>query len=193
MSKQYTTVEKVSNYLLSNISSTFESQIEYWIIAMSNYISLATNREWLADETANARWFDGNGYQALEVGDFIGNPTLEIGDAFGENMVAETDFITYPHNTTTKNTIVLKNENFENSIKNVRVTAKWGYLATVPKDIEFATTVLVAGIVMAQTNQDGEVESEKIGNYSVKYVTDQQKSDYVNVKEIISNRALIRI
>jgi hypothetical protein len=193
MEKLYITIEDVENYLGLNVAEEFADQIEDWIKAMSNYVSLVTNREWLADTTATARFFDGKGFQSLEIPDFIQITQLELGDNWGENMQVETGYITHPYNTTSKNTIILKNKNFEKGFMNVRVTAKWGYLASVPSDIKHAVTILTSGIVLAQTNQEGEIESEKIGNYSVKYVTDEQKSDYEKAKNIIESRKLIRI
>jgi hypothetical protein len=191
--KKYTKVENIENYLGLDVAVEFQGQIDTWIIGMSEFIKNYTNRDWLADETPQERYFDGNGFSGLEVGDFIGEPTLKIGDSFGENMEVKTEFITHPYNTISKNTIVLKRDFFRNKIKNVSVTARWGYSSETPRDIEFATTVLVAGIILAQTNQQGEVKSEKIGNYTVTYESDAQKNDFKNAMDIINQRKLTRI
>jgi len=193
MDKQYCTVEDIENYLGIDVALEFQSQIDGWIEAMSNLVSLRTNREWLVDTTATDRYFDGNGCQNMEVGDFVGVPTVSIGDSFGENMEVESDFVTFPHNTTVKNTIILKSGIFSKKIKNVLINVKWGYANSVPEDIKQATVILTSGIILAQTNQDGEIESEKIGNYSVKYVTESQKSDYNQALDIINSRKVIRI
>lgn len=193
MNKKYCTVEDVENYVGLDVAAGFQSQIESWIEGISNLISLKTSREWLADTAANERFFDGNGMQSMEVDEFIEVSNVYTGDAFGENFTEETSYITYPHNTTVKDTIVLKDSLFPSFIKSVKINAKWGYAVTVPEDIKFATVVLVAGIILSQTNQDQEVKSEKIGNYSVSYETDAQKSDYENALQTILYRRKITI
>ena len=193
MDKQYTSAEDIENYLGINIADEFESQIDDWIIAMSDYVAIRTSREWLADVTATTRVFNGNGYSSIQVDDFIGIIKVEVGSDFLEDMEEVSEYVTHPFNTNSKNTIILKSDSFDSGIQNVRITAKWGYLSEVPEDIKHATTVLVGGIVLAQSNQDGEVESERIGNYTVKYATESQKSDFQTAQEIISNRTLIRV
>lgn len=191
--KAYTTIENIKNYLTIEIVEAFEDQIDDWITAMSNHVRLATNRDWLADETATERFFDGNGMRSIEVGDFIGTPVLKVGSDFNTDMVASTDFASFPYNTTSKNTLIHKSYGFPRGIQNVSVTARWGYMESVPKDIQLATTILVAGIILAQTNQEGEVKSETIGNYTVSYATEKQISDFENAKKILDYRTLIRI
>jgi hypothetical protein len=46
-----------------------------------------------------------------------------------------------------------------------------------PSDIVHACTVLVSSIILGQTNQAGEVKSEKIGDYQVTYKDEEHKSD----------------
>lgn len=198
MNKEYTTIEEISNYLLLDIAEEFEDQIETWIKAMSEYVRSKTNRDWLADTVASAKYYNGNGKQYANIPDCIQITELATGDDYGANFVARTDYITAPYNSPADGTpitqIILKDGmTFDKGIKNVRITAKWGYAQNVPQDIVFITTVLVAGIVLAQTNQEGEVESERIGNYQVKYVTDSQKSDFARIQDMLHERTLILI
>ena len=189
MNKEYTTKALVEAYL----QTTLTQSLDNYIIAMSNYIALTTNREWLADTTATARVYNGNGKYTMQFDDFIDLTTVETGEDCGENYTEITSYTSYPFNIPSKTAVILKDDIFPIGIKTVRITAKWGYSATVPKDIEHACTILVAGVIQAQTNQEGEVESEKIGNYQVKYVTDQQKSDFKTAMDILSKRTVIRI
>jgi len=59
---------------------------------------------------------------------------------------------------------------FIKGVKNQKITARWGYSDNVPSDIELVATKLVAGIIEEQ-NADvtGNIEQEKIGNYSVSF------------------------
>ena len=188
---QYTTITEVENYLLQDIGSSFELQITDWIIAMSNQVSLMTNREWLASDTASDRYFNGNSSPYLKIDEAVSVTKLYVGEDYGVNFVEKTNFITYPYNSTPVKKLILTDDTFNCGIKNIKITAKWGYALEVPKDIAFATTVLVAGIVLNQTNQDGEIESEKIGNYAVSYKTDEQKNDYKMAMDIINSRRII--
>jgi hypothetical protein len=191
MAKLYASKADIEDYLLLNIDNSFNARIDKWIEAVSNHITLLTNRVWLADDEPSARFYNGNGCQGIEIDDFIGTPTVEIGEDFATNFSTTTNFILYPYNTTQKNTIILKEDVFPKGKQNIRITAKWGYLAEVPEDIRFATTVLASGIVLAQTNQDGEIESEKIGNYQVKYKDESHRNDSKQAMDIITQRRVM--
>lgn len=193
MQKLYCSKSDIENYLVLSIDVAFDDQIDIWINAVSEMVRVMTNRDWLADTTANARLFNGSGNGSIEVGDFIGTPVVEIGEDYATGFVATTNFITSPYNSENKTDIVMKNETIPYGIQNVRVTAKWGYGATVPNDIKQAVTILASAIVLAGTNQDGEIESEKIGNYTVKYKNDQHKDDAKMAMDIINSRRVIRL
>jgi len=179
-------VEKYTN-------QTITIDIDNWIEGISIYIKGITNRDWKADTVASARLYDGNGYQQLEVDDFIETPILKTGQEYGQSLVTRTDFILYPYNTTHKNTFILRDDSFEKGIQTVEVTAKWGYQVDVPEDIRYATTVLTSAVFLAQTNTEGEVESEKIGNYQVKYRSEKHKDDAERAMDIIESRKIILI
>lgn len=188
MAKKYCTKADIENYLLIDIDANFNNQIDSWIESASEHIRLSTNRDWLADSEASDRYFDGTGYQDLHIDDFIGTPTVAVGEDYGVNFTTITDFIVQPYNTENKHTIIRTGTNLPLGIKNMRVGAKWGYGEEVPQDIRHATTVFASAIVLAQTNQDGEIASEKIGNYQVTYKNDQHKDDFAQAMDIINNR-----
>jgi hypothetical protein len=98
-----------------------------------------------------------------------------------------------PYNETPKNTILLKDSIFNRGVQNVKITGDFGYADEVPKDIVFATTVIASGIILAQTNQAGEIASEQIGNYRVQYKDDKHKDDTAQAMAILQNRKLILI
>jgi hypothetical protein len=193
MNKAYITVEDVENMALVDVVDSFEPQIDEWIIAMSNQVSLLTNREWLADDTEypEVRYFDGTGNSYLRIGEAVDIDSIEVGEDYGENFTAVTDYITTPYNSSPITKLVRKDGVWDRGIKNIKVTGNFGYATEVPVDIKFAVAVLVAGIINAQSNQEGEIQSEKIGNYAVTYSTDEQKQDYKRAMDIIQTRRVI--
>ena len=193
MNKLYCSVEDIANYLLLEIANDFVPQVEQWIQGVSAHIEKVTGVDWKADSIASAKLFNGNSCDVLEIGNFIGTPVVEFGNNYGINFVATTNFVTLPFNGSSKTDILMKDETVPHGIMNVRVTARWGYAEEVPDDIRHACVVLVSGIVLANTNQDGEVESEKIGNYTVKYKNDSHKDDSTLAMDTIQSRTQIRI
>jgi len=193
MNKQYCEIEDIENYLTISIALEFQAQVESWIEGVSEFIRETTQRDWKADTVASERFFDGNGYQDLRIDDFIETPIVKTGEDYNESMVATTDFVLQPYNIQGKHTIVLKDDMFACGIQNVSVEAKWGYALDTPEDIRHATTVLASAILLAQTNTEGEVESEKIGNYQVKYRNEKHKDDVQNAMEVIQSRVVLAI
>jgi len=193
VNKEYCSITDVSNYLLLDIAVDFEPQVEQWIQGVSAHIEKVTGVDWLADTTASARLFNGSGRNTLDIGHFIGTPVVEFGDDYAQSFVATTNFVTLPFSGSLKTDILMKDETVPHGIMNVQVTAKWGYAEEVPDDIRHACVVLVSGIVLANTNQDGELESEKIGNYTVKYKNDSHKDDSTLAMAILQTRTRIRI
>jgi hypothetical protein len=191
--KLYCSVTDVANYLLLEIANDFVPQVEQWIQGISAHIEKVTGVDWLGDATASARLFSGNGCNMLNVDNFIGTPVVEFGDDYGENFVATTNFVTFPFIGNAKTDILMKDEVVPRGVMNVRITAKWGYGEEVPDDVRHACVVLVSAIVLANTSQDGEVESEKIGNYTVKYKSDSHKDDSTLAMATLQSRRRIRI
>lgn len=186
----YTTKEKIENYLLLEIDNDFNDQINEWIESASLFVDQETNRKWIAEE--REMLYDGNGKDCMKIDEFTEIDTVEVGNDYLENL-EELDFIVIPYNETPKNTILLKDDIFNRGVQNVKITGDFGYAEEVPKDIEFATTVIASGIILAQTNQQGEIASEQIGNYRVQYKDDKHKDDTTQAMNILQNRKLILI
>jgi hypothetical protein len=169
-------VEDVEAYTLQDVAETFEPQVEEWIEQMTAYIERVTNRTFGSDTTASERKYDGTGSVVLLVDDYTELDSVEVdGSVRG-------DVYEYPANTTPKYKIV-SNTPFPRGHQNITVTANWGY-GNAPKDLQFACTVLVAGIINAQTKTNDKA-SESIGNYSVSYKTDAQQKDYEQAMKTI--------
>jgi hypothetical protein len=183
MDRRYCTKTDVENYTLQTIDPTFDTQIDAWIEAVTQYIEGVTGRVFIADAEASARLYDGDGTDTLLIDDCIEVDTLTV----EETEVAEEDYWVGPANETRKYEIILKDGWFDIGTQNVEVEATWGYSEEVPADIKLAATILVAGIT-AHADQTGkEVRSETIGSYSVSYADKRGWEDFERVKEILTS------
>lgn len=189
--KGYTTKEAVENYILDEIDSSFDGQVDSWICTAEKIIDNVTQRNFKADETATARLFDGDGSNVLLVDDCVAVTLVEQGqDSYGgtfESVSASGSdrYFLDPANGTPKTKITLSARLFPCGKQNVRVTAKWGHSVAVPDDVTFAATVIVAGICNAQRKDRKEISQEKIGNYSVSYASEKEQSDFEQAKAIL--------
>lgn len=164
----YTTIAAIQKYLLITIDSSQTGQVESWIGAMSRFIDKKTNRVF-GTATESTRVFDGSGWNTLIVDDLYDLDSVTIA---GTTQTV----LQYPANETPTTMLKMDGVVFDKGMQNVSVVAKFAY-GSIPDDIAHACTVLTAGIINAQTNQDGEIKSEKIGDYTVTYKDQQHKND----------------
>lgn len=187
---QYTSIANIKNYILTNINASFESQIEDWIEAISQYITSETGRVFVADTTASERHFDGNNTRFLPIDECISITKVEKGsDQWGDTQAEITDYIELPQNYSAKSLpideLMLKDGYWLQGAMNHTITAKWGYSESVPKDIELAATILTSGVIYESLSGEGEIKTEKIGGYSVTYKDETQWADFERAKQII--------
>jgi hypothetical protein len=182
-----TTIEKVENYALIDIGESYEPTVQEYIDAVTAFIERYTGRTFAEpDEEAEATdlIYDGTNGDEIYIDDAIEVTGVKIGD----EELASNDFVVYPSNRLPKTRIILPYRIFTTGNQNVTVTAKWGY-GSIPADISFAATVMVAGIINGQNSQDTdnrEIQSETIGRYSVTYKSGStQASDFVNAMKIL--------
>jgi len=183
--KGYSTPEKVAAYLGITLTEALTAKFNTWIASVEVIIDQMTDRNFKADSNATARLYDGDNTNELLIDDCVEITKVEIGQddygaSFQEVLATGTDrYWTDPANHVARKLpirkVTLRSQGFLWGKQNQRITAKWGYSATPPADIEFATTVFVAGIYNnSTTGGSGEVKSEKIGNYQVTYDTDSE-------------------
>lgn len=176
----YTDKTAVQNYTLTNINVTLDSQLTEWIAAMSRFMDKYTGRTLVAEASPETRKYDGSGTDSLSIDDAHSITTVTV------DGTAVTP-VQYPANKPRKYRLALPNTLWITGLQNVEVTGLFGYhvdLDDAP-ELKFACTVLVAGIVNAANRQDEGVKSEKIGNYSVVYKTDDERSDYKRAMAIL--------
>lgn len=170
--KGYTTKAAVESFLGITISGSIDS----YILAAEEVIDGQTGRNFKADSTAAARLYDGDDSNILLIDDCVEITKVEIGqDQVGESFREIDDegsnkYFARPNNHAALGVpiseIVLSAACFVEGMQNQKITAKWGYSATPPSDIQQVATILAAGMYNAK---NGSLKSEAIGNYSVSY------------------------
>ncbi|MFA6158893.1 MAG: hypothetical protein WC763_04725 [Candidatus Paceibacterota bacterium] len=190
--RKYTTAEKIGDYMLIDIDPTFEDKVDGWIEGVSRMLDQAANRKLVAEEAGEGeedasledKYFDGNGQRFLTIDDCVEVEEVAIGDINGDNEEETEDYLTYPRIAPIRR-LILKGGVFSAGVQNVRVKARWGLFADVPKDIELACTIIVAGVINASTPGKQAIKSESIGNYQVAYTDEKGIADFDRAKSII--------
>lgn len=173
-----TSIEKIESYLIITIAEEFKPTVQTYIDAINAFIERYTGRVFTVDEEATPRLYDGSGTDEIYIDDAVEITKVEINDT------ETTDFTAYPYNRLPKTRIILNRAIYRLGNQNVRVTAKWGYPVT--PDLEFAATVMAAGIINSQNTDEKDVLSETIGRYSVSYRSGStQQHDFQNAKDIL--------
>ena len=189
--KGYTSRAKIENFLLITVDESFHDQVDEVIGDVEQLIDTHTGRNFIADAEASARLFNGNNTNELELDDCVAIESVELGsDEYGTSFSETTGYVLLPANAIAKGqpikAIHLKTEFFERGIQNQRITAKWGYSAACPGDISMAATILAAHIwKFGRGGVTGGIAQEKIGNYSVIYKDEKDKSDYETAMAIL--------
>jgi len=173
----YTDKTAVQNYTLTNIDVTFDTQLTAWITAMSRYMDNYCGCT-LVDTGSSTRLFDGNGAEEMKIDDVL-SITLVTVDAVTVTPLA------YPANSARKYLLSLDNQTFTAGRQNVAVTGIFALFSTLPEDIKFACTVLVAGIVNQSNKQTDGIKSEKVGEYQVTYKDEKERADYARAMSIL--------
>ena len=191
----YTDKTQIEKYIGTDINSSYNTQVKTWIGQMEEYINRFTGRVFIADTTESEKWFDGAGGQEMfidEAIEIVG--TVKIYDTNGSEyytLTEDTDFVAYPYNEKPIRKMIMKSsiaKYFLVGIKNVSVTAKWGYSVEVPAEIAFSTTVFVAGIINFSNNKTpSKMKSEKLGDYSISFRDEKGEKDFGRAIEIINS------
>ena len=191
--KGYTNQVLIENYLLITIDASFATQISDWIAKVEDFIDAYTGRNFIADATASARLFDGLGTNAMNIDDCVAITKLEYGIESPLTEILTADYLKYPANELPITRLMMRYSVFPKDLQNIKITAKWGYSVAVPADIEFAATILAAGVINYSLNADGEVSSMTIGRYSVSYKDEKQWQDFDRANKILDMYRRIRL
>jgi len=193
--KGYTTEEKIENFLNETIST---GDADDYILAAQQLIDQETQRNFKADTNASERLYDGNDRVDLVIDDCVEITKVEVGsnyygDSFTEIEEGGTSgYYLFPNNYSEQGLPIrkvhLRNRYWIQGIQNMRITAKWGYSASVPADISFVATMLSALMYKyGRSGAIGGIKSEKIGEYSISYMDDDELNDLEKAKNILNS------
>ncbi len=201
----YTTIAKVEAYLLEEIADSFEANVERWISGISRNMDEMANRKLVADtyesdEALELRYFDVENLGYVSIDDCVEIDSVEYKSGTSWVALDTTEYETYPTLAPFRKLVAV----FPPGMQTVRVRARWGYMDEITEDLEWAATVLVAGVCIANQavagRNPGPVSSEKIGNYSVSYASGNDNAgksagfrDIDEAKQIVANYRKILI
>lgn len=195
--KGYTTEEKIEAYL-GGISIT-EGDADDYILATQELIDRMTGRNFKADVLASARQYDGNDRRDLIIDDCVEVTKVEVGNSIWPDSFTEQDndgdtpqYYLMPTNYADEGLPIrkvgLRNKIWTWGHANARITAKWGYSETPPDDLQFAATVIAAGMYYNNRGaKTGAVKQEKIGEYSVSYSDEGGFNDLESADTILES------
>lgn len=195
--KGYTSITNLQNYLLITIDASFHEQVgTTWLLSVEKIIDNFCGRNFIADTAESQKTYEIVLKKAVDIeGSFPSIRSLIIDEAVDvtgltvdDEEVSTGDWLLYPMNDTPKVEVRLRDTStavLTIDQQNIKVTAKWGYSVTVPSDIEWAATVLLAGIVQHAWSSEGEVESVTLGRYTLSYKSKKELNDFETVTEIL--------
>lgn len=169
----------VQGYLLTVIETSFDANLTLYIEAMSRFADTFCGQT-LVNNTASTRKYDGNGSNQLIIDDCYDITEVTVSDT----VVTPYQ---YPANRTRKNILELDRDYFTTGRQNVEVTAKFGRFTSLPSDLRFAVTVLVAGVINQVKSQGEAIQSEKVGEYQVVYRNPKERADYQQAMAILKS------
>lgn len=190
----YTDEGKVENYLTIDIDNSFSAQIVDWAESIDLYINKYCGKTF-ADSGVETRYFDGLGTRELDIDDFSSLNTVQILGVTTDDVEftltegKANDYLVFPYNDDDVVkyrlilTIVASIAKWPTGNRRIKIAGTWGR-TTVPKDIQLAATMLLAGIV-EKGIKGGSVQSESLGDYSVTYKAVDDISSVMGVKEIL--------
>ena len=184
----YTTEAKIENMLSITIDDTLASSVVTWIGWVTEYIDNYTGTSF--EGTTEARYFDTNGETRVFIDDLISVTQIDFLDEDGDiqDTLSTNDYWLYPLNRSPKTQIRLDPYGgyvvFPVGSKRLKITGVWGVASTVPADIEWVATNMVADIIRENSDVAKSVNSETLGEYSVSFSNISNKPVY---KEILNN------
>jgi len=184
--KAYTTEAKVAAFLNTTITS---GEADDAINAAVDMIDKITDRNFIAESTASVRRYNGNDSDNLLIDDCVEITEVSLGlDPYGdstETLTADVSngYYKVPRDFSAQSKPItelhLRGRVWLRGLGNHAITAKWGYSVNVPSAIEFAATILAAGIYnYNRGGGSGSIKSEKIGNYAVTYENSEGWDEY---------------
>lgn len=189
----YTTKGNIQNYLAIDIDSSYDTEIDDWISAVTAWINRYTGVNFEAD-TDSTRYYDGNGSRIFTIDPVVDTPTtLQILDVDGSVEATLTegianDYLLYPLNETPKYELQLTDYAsvgvFPSRQRSVAVTAKFGHSEEVPEDIKTVSTKLASALIDKGLN-GGKLARVKLGDYDGAFQTINEHAEPMGIYKIL--------
>lgn len=185
---RYTNQEKIEAEIKRSLTADELANLDIIIEKMSDLVSEYCNRVWSdipTEETGEVeettRIYDGEGRRELMINDtdFTDISKIELLDSEGsvfETIDEATDFILYPLNATTKNSIVLRDYNFPLGHARVQLTGTFNS-GSVPNAIISTVTRLVCDYLISIENPSN-ITKESIEGYSYELKSSSESTEY---------------
>lgn len=174
----YTTIENVKKYLNVTVEDAYTAQIDSWITAMSQYVDKYCNRV-ITRDTPETRTFIGYGSNSVVIDECTAIESVTLDG----NALDASAYTTLPRNRDYVQALQLPR--VIGSTGELVIEAVFAHTVEVPSDVEFAVTVLVAGIVNTTRAGGDNVSSEKVGQYSITYRNANERADIMQAKAIL--------
>lgn len=198
----YITEQEIEQYSGVDIPSTMSTLLASIISSIEKIIEETTGRKFVApnpdDDTT--RYYDGNGLKRLNIDDIRSITSLVVD---GVSLVKDTDYYLYPLNAIADSkpyeaieliqSISGSNRNpragttyiFEEDQRNIVITGKFGYSASLPAPIKLASLKL-ASAIMKENIARKELSSESLGEYSVSYLKVADVADSMGFDKVLA-------
>ena len=200
----YTNKGNIQKYLMIDIDSSFDAQVADWISAAELFINKYTRRPEGFSEpaSASAKYYDGDGKSEFKVDEFTTISSLEILEYDSDDVEftltegKDEDYITYPYNDNPKYLLKLmpgaQVGGFYSGKKRIKVTAKWAFDTSVPKDIELAATMLVSTVI-EKGLKGGKVTSESLGDYSISFGDFEDAAQTMSIRNLLNGYKIFEL
>lgn len=198
----YITEQEIEQYSGIDIPSTMSTLLGEIISGIEKLIEETTGRKFVAPTPDNdeTRYYDGNGLKRLNIDDLRSITSLVVD---GVSLVKDVDYYLYPLNAVADGkpyeaielvqSISGSNRNpragttyiFEEDQRNVVITGKFGYSASLPSAIKLASLKIASAIIKENVARK-ELSSESLGEYSVSYMKIADVADSMNFEKVLA-------
>ncbi len=169
--------------LEKHLGETITDNVDSYIEASCKYIDNYTQRSFKETEE-EIRYYDGNGKSKLIIDPATKITKVELStDGTTWSEVATDNWEVEPYNRTPIRSILLSWNIFYKIKRSVRITGKFGWSDSLPKDVKFCATVLASSMYKGKSSS--EISSEKIGDYQVNFEDEKGIGDLDSVKKIL--------
>lgn len=181
----YTDQAQVEDFLQRELTDNESNILDEVIQTAGRLIDSYTSKSWrdkgsTEDVAESTKLFDGNGNKEIDVDPFTTLTLVEILDRDGNlfETIASTDYLTYPLNSSQKDSIYLRSGRFPDRGAAVRLTGTFANVV-VPVDVQLAAAELVGIFFANGKNSSENLRKESIEGYSYEVMNGGESNDKI--------------